>query len=475
MKQYWGKIMNWRIIPVFLSITLFFRKFIPLWRLSRYNHSNADDFWISVSTHFEWEETQSVLKTVEEAWDNACWLWMSWDGCFLSMFLASLSPVVFHEKYYKYSFYIISFAVIISVGLFLYELCVRALGFSVSHFLILYPLVLTVLFNFTPSAKEGLYWWTGAVNYTFFFAVFLFSQAMLIEYMVSGKMRFLISGSLISFLVGLGNLLTALVNPIVVGLEVFVILMVRNKKDWKFLIPVFFAVAGLLFNVFAPGNLVRGGSELFNHSPFHAVMRTIDISTRLTAQFYQKVMFWIVLAVIVTVWDALAKNKIAFRFRYPAVFVIISYLVYCAALTPVFYAGSAVYGRCKNISFFIFIIMVLCDIIYIIGWLEQHFVREKYDKIRHGLLYAGMLAVFWFSTVYTGNFDAAEAKHVLQSQMAQRFHEQIMTRCSQYYDEDVSVVEIRQMEGVPGLFYFDDDSIGDVAYYFGKEEIIIKQ
>lgn len=475
MKRYMRKIMEWRVIAILLSITLFLRKFIPLWQLSGYNHSNADDFWMSVSTHLVWQDTHSLFAAIGEAWNSACQLWMNWDGCFLSMFLSCLAPVVFHESYYKFTFYIVSIALIIGAGLFLYELCVRVLGFSVKHFLILYPLVLTVLFNFSPSAKEGMYWWCGAVNYTFFFAVFLISQAMIIEYMVSGKKRFLVLGSVTAFCVGLGNLLTALVNPVVVCLEVFVFLTVKEKKGRKLVIPAFFALAGLMVNVLAPGNLVRGGSQLFHQSPFSAVLQTVVVSTQLMFQFLCKPMFWIALAVIVTVWDAQSGGKKTFRYPYPVLVVILSYLIYCAALTPVIYAGSAVYGRCADISFFIFVILVFCDIIYIIGWTEQHFTKGNYQTVRQGILYAGLLAVFWFSTVYSGYFDAAKAKDAIRTLTAQQFDDRINSRFSMYYDEDMTIVQIEPLNYVPALFYFDDDSLEDVAYYFGKEEIILTE
>lgn len=485
MRKYGKKIMEWRIIPILLSVTLFLRKFIPLWRLSAYNHSNADDFWMSVSTHLVWKGTHSLFSTIGEAWNSACQLWQNWDGCFFSMFLSCLSPVVFHESYYKYTFYIVSLVVITGVGFFLYELCVRVLGFSISHFLIIYPLVLTVLFNFSPSAKEGLYWWCGAINYTFFFAVFMMSQAILIEYMVSGKTIWLILGTVMTFCVGLGNLLTALVNPIVVCLEVLVFLIVKKKKDWKFIAVVIAAIAGLLLNVLAPGNLVRGGSGLFHQSPFVAIMETINVSTRLLTQVYRRPMFWFALAVLFTVWDGVAKSSRKFRYPYPIAFVVISYLVYCAALTPVIYAGSAVYGRCKDISYFIFVIIAVCDIIYMVGWTEQYFIRKEYRHIRQGLIgqglirqglmYAGLLAVFWFSTVYTMYFDAAYAKEAIRTQAAQKFHNEISARFAMYYDDEYNVVEIKQLESVPALFYFDDDSLNDVAYYFDKEEIILTE
>ncbi|MCM1466562.1 MAG: DUF6056 family protein [Alistipes sp.] len=475
MKKYAKKIMEWRVIPVLLSVTLFLRKFIPLWRLAAYDHSNADDFWMSVSTHLVWKDTHSVFAAVAEAWNSACQLWQNWDGCFLSMFLTCLSPVVFHESYYKYTFYIVGIAVVIGVGLFLYELCVRALGFSVSHFLIICPLVLTALFNFSPSAKEGLYWWCGAINYTFFFAVFMLSQALLIEYMVSGRIVWLVFATSAAFCVGLGNLLTALVSPLVVCLEAAVFLTVKKEKDWKFLAAAAGAAAGLLVNVLAPGNLVRGGSGLFHRSPLGAVLETIRVSSQLLVQGYKKPMFWIVLAILFAVWDGFGRSGRKFRFPLPGIVIALSYLVYCAALTPVIYAGSAIYGRCKDISFFILVIIAVCDIIYMVGWAERYFTEKKRSGVRQGLLYAGLLAVFWFSTVYRIYFDAAYAKDAIRTQTAQKFHDVVNARFAMYYDDDYKIVEIKQPESVPALFYFDDDSLGEVAYYFGKEEIILTE
>lgn len=478
MEKYFKKIMDWRVIPAILSVILFFDKFIPLWQLSFYNHSNADDFWMSVSIHKVWQDTHSIFAAAGEAFYSAVLLWQDWDGCFLSMFLSGLSPVVFHESYYKYTFIILSIALIISVSVFMYALCVRLLKFRIMHYIILFPLILTILFNFSPSVKEGLYWWCGGINYTFFFSVLLMSQACLLEYMVSERWVFLGFGAVLGFCTGLGNLLTALVNPILLVLEFAVLLYWKKDKKrekWFFLIPVICGISGLLLNVMAPGNLVRGGSELFSSSPFGAVIDTIVTSTGFLHHFYRRPMIWFMLAIIFVILDAFRNSEIRFRFPCPLIVIVTAYLIYCAAFTPVVYAHNAYYGRCKDISFDVLVMISLCALIYTIGWLNNRFLQNKYLKIRHMAVYISLLAVLACSRIQGIYFDAEYARDALTTGTAQDFHDKVNGRFALYYNEEITQVEVQKIEWMPGLFYFDDDCLADIAYYFDKEYIKVAE
>lgn len=463
-----------RLIPAITMWIYFLTTFKPLLIISKYNHSSQDDFWMSSHVYHAWEETQSVFAAVKRAFENAVWLWQTWDGCFLSMFIGCMPPLAFHEDYYKFTFVIIAGALIVALMAFLFVLLVRVCKFDIWHYLIITPIMLFIFMNMIPSAKEAFYWWVGGINYTLFFAVFLIAQAFVLEFMVSKRIVFLILGTILSFCTGLGNLLSGLLCPIVLVLELIVYLFIHKKKGLIFLAPVIAGIAGLLCNVLAPGNLIRGGDTLFAASPFEAIWGTIVASTDFIKYFYKKPMIILIIVMAVVIFDGFSKSKLGFKFKYPLIFVALSYLVYCAVFTPVVYAGSAYYGRCQNISFGAQMIMYLVNIIYLSGWLHGKFVKLNADKaklIKHILIYPlTVLAVVLCVTNQEG-LHFFSAKTSLEIGQAQDFDRRVDERFAIYYNDDIKDVEVSSITWIPPIFYWDDQCIGEMEFYFHKNSV----
>lgn len=471
MKDILKKIADYYIIPVIIMAVLFVNKFWPLLDISRYNHSNADDFWMSSGVHFVWEETHSVFKTIWHGFITTVALWKNWDGCFVSMFIGGIPPVVFDEELYKFTFVIIAGMLIVGIVWLLYEVLVRLLKFPVVHYLMILCAVLILYTNFTPSVKDAFYWWVGGINYTFMTGVMFVSQACLVEYIVSNRKGFLIGGSICAFLTGVGNLLTGLINPMILVVELVVLLLVYKKDKLLYIIPTVSGIVGLMFNVLAPGNLIRGGDELFTNPVFATIIKAITSSTVLIGDFYRKPMGFIYAFILVVVFDAMRRKLSGFKFRYPLIFVIVTYGIYCAIFAPVIYAGSAFYGRVKNVSFFIMVLMLLFNVIYILGW-----IFEKYDiKVKAVILqiivYAALIFVVSSGIIDDAYFDSAYAKESMRIGQAQDFDKKVMDRFAIYYNNDIKEVVVDEITWIPTVFYWDEDCLQDLAWYFHKDYI----
>ncbi len=477
-----------KVIPILITLYVFLDKFVPLWRLSAYNHSNADDYWMSAEAHFTWVDTHNLFKVIANAFNSAVWLRNNWDGCFLSMFLSALVPVTFNESYYRFTFYLFSTVIILGTVFFMYELCCRLFKMRLCDNILLTLFTLILIFGFSPSVKEAMYWWCGGINYTFFFGVLLFAQAFLIEYMVSGRWYCLAIGSILSFCVGLGNLLSALVSPILLFLELVLIIYFNCQKEngsikkalrrsEKFIIAFLAGFTGLLLNVFAPGNMIRGGEDLFASSPVEAVFMTIKSSTALAAEYYKKPMSIILLAMLLVVLTGVKKRS--FKFPLPFLVIAVSYLIYCAAFTPVVYAQSAFYGRCKEVSYLFLIFLLVFDMIYFAGWLSVKTAAIntglKNKNIMNGLVIISAAAVLILGNVWSLYFDAAYAVEAIQSGCADNFHNLMSERFAEYYNPEIKDVVVTTIEWYPGIFYHDDDCLEDIAYYFDKESVTLAQ
>ncbi|MCM1466561.1 MAG: hypothetical protein NC086_00315, partial [Alistipes sp.] len=457
MKNFFQKIWEHHIIPVLVMAGVFVNKMWPLLSISRYNHSNADDYWMSSNSHFVWEDTHSFLTTVASGFRNAVAIWKNWDGCFLSMFIGCLPPVVFHEKYYKYTFAIIAGMFALGATALLFVLLVRMFKFPIAHWLLITMAMLIMFFNFMPSIKEAYYWWVGGINYAFLAGIFLLSQALLLEYIVSGNKICLGFGSFFAFCVGIGNLLTGLVNPVILILELIVLVLTYKKEKLLFIIPTVCGVAGLLCNVLAPGNLIRGGDGLFHNPVFASIFDTLVVSAKFIPEFFKRPMTWFFLLILVVVIDGMARRKAPFRFRYPLLFVPVSFGVYASAFTPVVYVGSAYYGRCKNISYYLFLFMLLLDAVYITGWVFDKFSVSLKEAVKKGMIY-GALALLLVSVkadwLY---FDSEHARTSMNFGQAQDFHAKVMGRFNKYYDPGIREVFVEPIDWIPTVFYWDDD------------------
>ncbi len=471
MKNFLKKIYEYHIVPIVIMLTVFVNKVWPLVSISRYNHSNADDFWMSSEVHFVWESTHSVLTTIAKGFYNAYEIWKYWDGCFLSMFIGCIPPVVFHEEYYKYTFVIIAGMLVFGAAALLFVLLVRMFKFPVSHWILIMTAMFIMFFNFMPSIKDAYYWWVGGINYTFMTGILLLSQALLLEYIVSGNKICLGFGSFFAFCVGIGNLLSGLVNPVILVLELAVLILVYKKDRLLFIIPTVCGIVGLLCNVLAPGNLIRGGNGLFGNPILLSIWNTIVSSIGFIPQFYKKPMFWFFLFILVLVIDGIAKGKTPYRFRYPAVFVVIAFGVYCAVFTPVVYAGSAFYGRCKNVSFYVFMFMLLLDAVYITGWAFNKFHITMKKSIGTGMIYASLIFLLFSVKADWLYFDSELARESIRVGQAQDFDAKVMGRFAKYYDDSIKEVYVEPIEWIPTVFYFDDDCLSDLAYYFHKDFI----
>lgn len=471
MKKFLRKAWDCHIVPIILMLAVFVNKVWPLVDISRYNHSNADDFWMSSEVHFIWESTHSVLTTIAKGFTNAVAIWKNWDGCFLSMFIGCLPPVVFHEEYYKYTFVIIAGMLTLGAVALLFVLLVRMFKFPVSHWVLITTAMMIMFFNFMPSVKDAYYWWVGGINYTFMTGVLLLSQALLLEYIVSSSKICLGFGSFLAFCVGVGNLLSGLVNPVILVLELVVLILVYKKEKLLFIIPAVCGIAGLLCNVLAPGNLIRGGEGLFSNPVLLSVWNTIVASVRLVPEFYHKPMIWFFLFIFVLIADGIARGKTPYRFRYPAVFVVISFGVYCAVFTPVVYVGSAFYGRCKNVSFYVFMFMLLLDAVYLTGWAYNRYHFRMKEWMRTGMIYASLVLLLIFVRVDWLYFDSELARESIRVGQAQDFDAKVMGRFAKYYDDSIKEVYVEPIDWIPTVFYFDDDCLTDLAYYFHKDFI----
>ena len=249
------KRLFWFLLVVYLL------SLVPLLWIGFYNYPSADDYSIGSDCRQAFVNTHSLLVTVWTGIVRAADDWLNWMGYFTSNFLMALPPNTFGERAYVWTSVIMIGALSLSTAYLLKVIFCRV--FHADKYLagsvILLMLFITV--QRMQGRVEAFYWYSGAANYILVHSFCMWFYGLLISAIYdTGKKRTgkLVGASVLGFLVGGGNQMTALNGAVVL---LAVILCVGLQKKWRtyraFWWPIGLYYLGFLLNVAAPGNWVR--------------------------------------------------------------------------------------------------------------------------------------------------------------------------------------------------------------------------
>ncbi len=352
---------------------------LPMLCLSFYNHPSADDFSYSLETHKIWQSTHSVFALIAEAAKTSARYWHTWQGLYSSAFLLSLQPSLFGESWYALAGIFIILSLCGSAVFFCWYIFHKKMGFGNLEALSFGFLLSMLCLQWMPSALQGIYWFNGAGNYTFFFAVLLL-LAVAITSISSEKTEKLnvkacakiVAASVIAFILSGGNHVTAFIGfMMILG---FIAYGIWNKRKTYILgniIPLAFSAAGLIINFTAPGTKARQAA--FQKSGF---VKTIVMST---FRGFENTSVWLNIAILLSLLliipfflrgaARLIKER-GYKFDKPIVVLIAGAAWPCLMFCPPFYAmGHEGDGRLLNTVYFSIVFILFLETFYICGWL----------------------------------------------------------------------------------------------------------
>lgn len=473
-------------------VILFFVGLLPILYLGFYNFSGADDFSIGWPTHVAWKDTHSFIEVLKAA----CWMvkdtYYAWMGSYSAIFLNSLPPSLFGEQFYSFVPFIILpifCSSIFCLGKLLFCKVLKMDTYS-SYIVIIIGLLLAI--QFLPSVVEGLYWWQGAVYYTLFFSVSLFAVNYGIKFIYdSNRSVFhMIMVTILSFICAGSNYITALVTPLALGLILIIGILYKRRKSWYLLIPIAFAILGLLISAAAPGNAIRA-EGIPEYPLFGSMLKAFQyafIQTNLWTN-----MFLLLCLMFLFPFMCKMVQTTEYEFKYPVIISILSlcYLA-CSCFPSLFAAGWLGSGRLVNVIYYNFIGLLFLNVLYWIGWLEHDFRKYNEFSLTTFLLRkiksnAGMLAIlfsiiFGFhifaNDVYKQATSIRAATSILSGESWQYKYE--MQERYQLLNDDSNEVILKPLTVKPELIFFDDittnnDDWRNIAMrrWFQKDVIII--
>lgn len=480
LKNNKSRIINYAVQVIILLIVakFFFSMIKPLIVIAQYSHPTLDDYWMSMSVYRKWCETHSVAAVIAEAFRYTVGIYRTWDGNFLSMLLTSMSPIVFGESAYPFTFYFMFITFVIGAAMSAYSILYKRWHMPIINSISIMLLFITFFMNYLTDAGEGLYWWPGVANYTFFFGLFMFAHGVYVLYWEKKKTVWLVIASICLFLVGLGNPFTSLVSACLTVYELAY--RIYEKKSAKTLrwIPFACALISLIIIVIAPGNKNRmplGPMGIFDTIRLSFYEGTIMVNAITQSSMY----FYYGMTAVIAFWSFYScSDADRSRFRLaPLVCILMICLIY-ASFAPIKYTQTQYFGRVLNTCFFVSMMSFTISIIYLCGALAA-WLRSKKDNFYLNCAFAVIaLCVMTLcrrelkDAEYYNMSIAFRANGALQFKTVYEFDRILDERYDELVNSPYWDVYITEPPYVPVFVHDDGLSYGGIGDYYQKNVIL---
>lgn len=480
-----------QLVIMILAIRYFVSVYKPISEVAKYIHSGMDDYWMSVGVHWKWVSTHSLFACVKEAFNNAVFLYKTWDGNFLSMFLTNLSPVAARESLYYITYKVALYSMIIGILTIAYTLLHRRWKISIINCISISLLFLIFYIKYEREPSDGMFWWPGVANYNLYFGMILFAQGLFILYWEKKNIVWLVISSIVFFLIGLGNPITGLVNVCLLAYEV--LYEIYRKRSFKhlFYIPFASALIGLMIVVTAPGNAYRTGQGTL--SIFETIAACFKYGTEMKIACAPNALYlYLILVSVIALFDFMknSMNKAEQNDRKnitviieTIVFTLLMVCLYYASYAPIVYTKCDWYGRVLNTTGFVYLMTMTVSSLYICRTIA-YFIKKYlckvtlFKKINCSELFryiAAIGAVVCIIIVpqklktiwdYMNSSLVFYAEWSLENDSAITYHKQRTEFSRQLEDPNITEVHVGDFEVTAFYPYISD--LNAVADYYGK-------
>ncbi len=357
--------------------------------VSLFSHPIADDFsYASAST------TKGVFAAAYQEY-------FRWGGRYTSNILWLSNPIKHSLLVYQLS----GIAIILSLFLGIYFFLKSILKPIQHHYVVLSTLSLLVLFLYNmPTTAEGLYWYTGAVGYTFGSALTLMFFALIIWYS-QGKIfihkwvHILFLSALLFVCMGFNEVLSVIILLLlfVLFLESF---KYNNPHKGVFTFLLLIGIAGIALLLISPGSANRAGVFENNKD----ITQTLFMGTLQTIRFLAN---WISVPLIifsigyVGLHRQLAERNILFLKsfylnRWLSLTLLIS-VVFISVALPYYATGILGQHRTVNVGYLFFLLLWFVNLSV---WMNHYQWRVPFFTTLQKLV---LLIVLMMSLTFTNN------------------------------------------------------------------------
>lgn len=472
---------------------------IPILIISLYNHPSADDYGYSDTIYKTVKAGGNCFEIIKEALKATINGMQVWQGLYTSGFLLALQPAVFGEAFYGLVTYIMILTIILGTGSLLQRTNKYIFKSNSKDWIIVTCLITFFIIQTLPSPIEGLFWFNGAMNYTFFMMLLCYEVSLLIKYYNIDKtenkilpIALLIWTSIISFLMSGGNHVTAFLSMLVILCAItYCIIKKQYKTGILYGVILLCGIFGFYINMTSPGTLIRSNA-IDNHG---GVIETIINSAYQGLTYInQWTSISLILALVTLtpfIYNMVTKNEFykKIKWKWSLCSIILSYGAICAMLCVPYYAmGSFGAGRLTDVVYITFVLLAVLNYIYFMC------ILLKYIDVTNVVKYFSNIKTYILCLIYililitisiAGNGDSYTTSHEaiveLVNGEAQKFDEEMDSRIKYYLDDSLTDIELEPLTVHPELLYFEDLSTDskdwknvEASIYYDKNTIKVK-
>jgi hypothetical protein len=474
----------------------------PILMLAKYDYPSADDWSYGVYGYQALKNGGNVLTVLKMSFKMAYDSYFSWEGRFVNSFLASLQPGIFGEKYYAIVPWMMVGMIIVSQIFLIFSIIDLDSRENCRYCIPIIVPMLIMEILYTPSTIQSFYWYCGAVNYTFihgisFILLGLFLKLALKEYGRAKYSVMAVIASLAAVLTGGDNFATSLYTVLTLWVLLFIFFFVNKKAVKRTWFIALIATISLLICIAAPGNSQRLNAN-FNGQTKDAVQAVIMSFV----QTFKNICLWTNIKVILMIFLILPfawklVNCMKYRFRMPAIFTVLSFGIYSSQLTATLYVdGTTGGGRMEAIVFYSYMVWLVMNVIYWIGWLNRFAACKLKRPLesknilndlcgKYILVYCAIMGIILAAVIYKSDLkeiSSYKAYRDYKQGWAQVYALEWEERLEILRDDNIKNVEFEHLSVYPEAFMYTDlqDEYGfiwvnyDCARYYGKESITVK-
>lgn len=471
---------------------------IPMLVIAKYDVPCADDYNYGLLTHLEWEQSHSILNVLKKSVQQVKQSYFDWQGTYSAVFAFSLQPAIFGEEWYPLTTFIMLISLCGGISYLFIIVFRQILNATWYQTGIVTIALLAICTQLLPSPVEAFYWYNGSVYYTFFWGISLVLYAKVLMYIrlsdtvLSPVKRILrlLSLSILSAIIAGTNYVIALTTAI---LFTCVLVYILIQKKYSCLVglvfPFFVFVVGFITNIMAPGNSVRQ-SYFPNHpSALFSIFRSFKDAIYYTHRWLTPSLILLAMFLVPLLFKIAAKTS--YSYSYPFLTSFGSFCLYASLFCPSEYAmGTPGPGRLLNIIYFAFVILLVFNLFYILGWckrtaekrgigIKTETQENKGERSVYSMVFLLVVLMIFLSGIQYHTYGFALKS--LRKGEARTYYDTAMERLDLLKDDSQQDVVLPRYSVKPEILYFNDiteDSTAvsnvNMSNYYQKNSVILE-